>query len=82
MPSSCRRLINGLGDGQGQLAWEDAMLFDDPEAPTTIDTRFEYGPLTGGEVTGSVVIDAGLRRLARPSRVQPLQRRPRAMSTA
>ena len=50
-------LINGIGDGQGQLAWDDAMLFDDPEAPTTIDTRFEYGPLTGGEVTGSVVID-------------------------
>ena len=51
-------LINGLGDGQGQLAWEDAMLIDDPEAPTTINTRFEYGPLTGGDVTGSVVIDA------------------------
>jgi acyl-homoserine lactone acylase PvdQ len=50
-------LINGLGDGQGQLAWEDAMLFDDPEAPTTINTRFEYGPLTGGDVTGSAVID-------------------------
>lgn len=48
-----------LGEGQGQLAWEDAMLFDDPEAPTTIDTRFSYGPLTGGAVTGSVVIDAG-----------------------
>ena len=52
-------LIYGLGEGQGQLAWEDVMLFDDPEAPTTIDTRFEYGPLTGGEVTGSVVIDEG-----------------------
>ncbi|MFK7977226.1 MAG: penicillin acylase family protein [Halioglobus sp.] len=48
-----------LGEGQGQLAWEDAMLFDDPEAPTTINTRFEYGPMTGGEVTGSVVIDQG-----------------------
>ncbi len=52
-------LIEGLGEGQGQQAWEDAMLFDDPEAPTTINTRFEYGPLTGGEVTGSVVIDKG-----------------------
>ncbi|MCB1697387.1 MAG: penicillin acylase family protein [Pseudomonadales bacterium] len=50
-------LIYGLGDGRGQLAWEDAMLFDDPEAPTTINTRFEYGPLTGGAVTGSAVID-------------------------
>jgi len=52
-------LINGLGQGQAQLAWEDAMLFDDPEAPTTIDTRFDYGPLTGGTVTGSAVIDEG-----------------------
>ena len=50
-------LINGLGEGQGQLAWEDTMLFDDPEAATTINTRFEYGPLTGGDVTGSAVID-------------------------
>ena len=50
-------LIVGLGDGQGQLAWEDVMLFDDPEAPTTISARFDYGPLTGGAVTGSVVID-------------------------
>lgn len=52
-------LIQGLGDGVGQSAWEDAMLFNDPEAPTTIDTRFEYGPMTGGPVTGSAVIDAG-----------------------
>ncbi len=52
-------LINGLGEGRGQLAWEDAMLFDDPEAPTTISARFEYGPLTGGDVTGSAVIDSG-----------------------
>jgi acyl-homoserine lactone acylase PvdQ len=50
-------LIYGLGDGRGQQAWEDVMLFDDPEAPTTLDTRFEYGPMTGGEVTGSAVID-------------------------
>ena len=26
------------------------MLFDDPEAPTTIEARFDYGPLTGGQV--------------------------------
>ena len=52
-------LINGLGEGQGQLAWDDAMLFDDPEAPTTISARFDYGPLTGGDVTGSAVIDSG-----------------------
>lgn len=52
-------LINGLGEGRGQLAWEDAMLFDDPEAPTTISARFEYGPITGGDVTGAAVIDSG-----------------------
>ena len=52
-------LIQGLGEEQGRLAWDDAMLFEDPEAPTTIDARFEYGPLTGGEVTGAVVIDPG-----------------------
>jgi len=53
------QLINGIGDGPGQLAWEDIMLFDDPEAPTTINTRFDYGLFTGGPVTGSAVIDAG-----------------------
>jgi len=50
-------LLDELGDGPGQLAWEDAMLFDDPEAPTTITTRFDYGPMTGGPVVGSAVID-------------------------
>jgi hypothetical protein len=53
------QLRQGLGDGRAQQAWEDVMLFDDPEAPTTIDRRFEYGPLTGGDVVGSAVIDAG-----------------------
>jgi acyl-homoserine lactone acylase PvdQ len=52
-------LIQGLGEGLGQQAWEDAMLFNDPEAPTTLTTRFEYGPMTGGAITGSAVIDAG-----------------------
>ncbi len=48
-----------LGDDQGRAVWEDFMPYDDPESPTTIDERFEYGALTGGDVTGSVVIDAG-----------------------
>lgn len=52
-------LIDNLGDGPGQQAWEDVMLFNDPEAPTTISERFEYGPMTGGAVTGSAVIDPG-----------------------
>jgi acyl-homoserine lactone acylase PvdQ len=53
------RLQGQLGDERGQQAWEDVMLLDDPEAPTTITTRFRYGPLTGGKVKGSVTIDAG-----------------------
>jgi acyl-homoserine lactone acylase PvdQ len=48
-----------LGDELGRAVWEDFMPFDDPEAPTTIDERFDYGTFTGGDVTGSVVIDAG-----------------------
>ena len=51
------RLQQGLGDDRGYEAWEDAMLADDPEAPTTIKRRFDYGPRTGGRVTGSVVVD-------------------------
>jgi len=53
------RLQNALGEEQGRLAWEDMLWFDDPEAPTTIDERFEYGVMTGGEVTGSVELDEG-----------------------
>ena len=52
-------LTNALGDEQGRAVWEDFMQTDDPEAPTTIDERFDYPTLTGGEVTGSVVIDEG-----------------------
>jgi hypothetical protein len=52
-------LQNALGDDEGYQAWDDAMLFDDPEAPTTINKTYDYGPLTGGPVTGSVVVDAG-----------------------
>lgn len=48
-----------LGDDLGRQVWEDFMPYDDPEAPTTIEERFDYGAMTGGEVTGSVVIDAG-----------------------
>lgn len=53
------RLQQQLGPDTGHQAWEDVMLADDPEAPTTISRTFKYGPLTGGEVTGSVVLDAG-----------------------
>src|SRR4051812_1767770 len=50
-------LRNHLGGATGHKAWLDAMLFDDPEAPTTLTQRFDYGPLTGGAITGSVAID-------------------------
>ena len=53
------KLQAGLGPERGTRAWEDAMLSDDPEAPTTIQRRFNYGPRTGGQVTGSVVVDPG-----------------------
>ena len=54
------KLQNDLGAEKGRAAWEDAMLFEDPEAPTTTTNRpFRYGTLTGGKVTGSVVIDEG-----------------------
>ncbi len=52
-------LQGGLGEGPGREAWEDVMLIGDPEAPTTLTETFDYPALTGGEVTGSVAIDAG-----------------------
>jgi acyl-homoserine lactone acylase PvdQ len=52
-------LTNRLGDETGRAVWNDLHPTDDPEAPTTIEDRFEYGTITGGDVTGSVAIDAG-----------------------
>jgi acyl-homoserine lactone acylase PvdQ len=52
-------LQNRMGTGVGREAWDDAMLFNDPEAPTTTDHPFNYGEFTGGRVTGSVAIDEG-----------------------
>jgi acyl-homoserine lactone acylase PvdQ len=48
-----------MGKVRGYEAWDDAMLMSDPEAPTTINRRYDYGEFTGGPVRGSVVIDAG-----------------------
>ena len=56
-----------LGPVRGYRAWDDVMLADDPEAPTTIARRFRYGPLTGGKVRGSVVIDPGSIREVDPT---------------
>jgi acyl-homoserine lactone acylase PvdQ len=52
-------LENHLGATTGRKAWEDAMLFGDPEAPTTLKQPFNYGIYTGGPVTGSAAIDEG-----------------------
>jgi acyl-homoserine lactone acylase PvdQ len=53
------QLQESLGASRGHQAWDDVMLANDPEAPTTIDKRFDYPPLTGGPVRGSAVIDPG-----------------------
>ena len=52
------KLKASLGPSRGYKAWDDVMLADDEEAPTTIKKRFDYPPLTGGPVTGSVELDA------------------------
>ena len=69
------KLQESLGPAKGYEAWDDVMLADDPEAPTTIDRRFNYGPFTGGTVTGSVVLDPDSIQSIDP-RV-PRQRSPR-----
>jgi acyl-homoserine lactone acylase PvdQ len=48
-----------LGSKRGSAVFDDSMLAVDPESPTTLEKRFDYGPLTGGPVKGSVVIDPG-----------------------
>jgi Penicillin amidase len=53
------KLRHRLGRVRGYDAWDDVMLANDPEAPTTIRRPFRYGPLTGGKVRGSVVLDRG-----------------------
>jgi acyl-homoserine lactone acylase PvdQ len=53
------KLQQGLGPVRGYKVWDDVMLAEDPEAPTTIKRWFPYGPLTGGKVKGSVLIDPG-----------------------
>jgi acyl-homoserine lactone acylase PvdQ len=60
------KLRGRLGRVRGYDAWDDVMLANDPEAPTTIARRFSYGPLTGGKVRGSVVLDRGSIRAFDP----------------
>jgi hypothetical protein len=66
------KLEQSLGADQGYKAWSDVMLADDPEAPTTIKRKFEYPVLTGGPVTGSVVLDADSIQSIDP-RIPPAQ---------
>lgn len=66
------KLQQQLGDYDGLRAFYDVMLSDDPEAPTTISHRYNYGPLTGGPVTGSVVLDPSSIQSIDP-RTPPLQ---------
>jgi acyl-homoserine lactone acylase PvdQ len=53
------KLQKGLGKVRGHKAWDDVLLAEDPEAPTTIRNRFDYPVKTGGKVTGSLTIDPG-----------------------
>ncbi len=69
------KLQDAFGPERGRQAWDDAMMFNDPEAPTTLKRRFDYGPLTGGRVRGSVVLDANSIESLDP-------RRPAATATA
>ena len=69
------KLQQQLGPDAGHKAWEDVMLADDPEAPTTTKRTFKYGPLTGGDVTGSVIVD--------PDSIQSIDpRQPAALAAA
>src|SRR6185436_13673358 len=53
------KLQQSVGADRGYRVWDDVMLADDPEAPTTTNRKYNYGPLTGGVVTGSLVVDPG-----------------------
>lgn len=75
------KLQAGLGPERGRAAWDDVMLLDDPEAPTTIKRPFAYGPLTGGPVTGSVVVDADSIESLDPRQPAPATPAPPAEAT-
>jgi acyl-homoserine lactone acylase PvdQ len=62
------RLEQKFGAGRGHALWSDAMEANDPDAPTTTRKFFPYPTLTGGKVTGSVVIDPGSIQLAKDPR--------------
>jgi acyl-homoserine lactone acylase PvdQ len=74
------KLKQGLGPVRGYRAWDDVMLADDPEAPTTITHRFDYPVFTGGAPIGSVIIDPGSIQSVDPR--QPLTAASTASSAA
>jgi acyl-homoserine lactone acylase PvdQ len=57
------RLEQKFGVKRGHGLWADAMEANDPDAPTTTRKFFNYPTLTGGKVTGSVVVDPGSIKL-------------------
>jgi hypothetical protein len=75
-------LENHMGSAAGRKAWNDAMMFNDPEAPTTTTRRFDYPVLTGGKVTGSVPIDEGSIVSLDPRSASPAAARPASTSSA
>jgi acyl-homoserine lactone acylase PvdQ len=60
------KLRAGLGRRRGDRAFTDLMAANDPEAPTTTKRPFRYPRMTGGRVTGSLVVDADSAQSAPP----------------
>ncbi len=59
------RLDQRFGARTGYAMWNDAMESNDPDAPVTTHRYFPYPTLTGGRVTGSVVVDPGSIQLVK-----------------
>ncbi len=62
------RMEEKFGAPRGHAMWSDAMEANDPAAPVTTHKRFPYPTLTGGKVTGSVLVDPGSIQLAQDPR--------------
>jgi hypothetical protein len=62
------RLEQRFGAKRGHAFWSDGMEANDPDAAVTTHKRFNYPTLTGGKVTGSVVVDPGSVQLVNDPR--------------